>query len=328
MIVSREEFVTEAPVGRSRPSDAPADNASAAESESLPKILHQVAKRAESVLRRLRASLSERSLEALQSFYAQPVCPHIDYDDFAHAFACAYFLTNYWKAVKVFIQEPILAANTVIDLGCGSGATSLAYLAVLESKLAGKRWSVEVCLVDRSREQLRLAEELFAAVRPEFRTVRVSRHYECSELRNWSVADETASVVLLGHVINENQNIIELIFRRGFAALSRYGQMYVIERADDPVWDAIERACASLLLPTIYREASFRDVLVTGTSLVRRPSTAARYVSIRLPSNKLVIAALAGYFRAWRDRSVSALQEVFERDALYYEKPFFSPPVG
>jgi len=74
---------------------------------------------------------SSKQLKQLQDLFEQPCGREIDYEIFADAFAHRYFLRNFWKAVFAFRADKADYRSRVVDLGCGSGAIVLGYLAYL-----------------------------------------------------------------------------------------------------------------------------------------------------------------------------------------------------
>src|SRR5438874_11972984 len=94
----------------------------------IPESIRAAALVLDAFLSNLRSTIPPESTAHLQASFDTDHHESIDYDKLAAPFAYRYFLENYWKCVAVFLKEH-LRSTQIADLGCGSGAGSVAYLA-------------------------------------------------------------------------------------------------------------------------------------------------------------------------------------------------------
>ncbi|MCL4519858.1 MAG: nuclear transport factor 2 family protein [Thaumarchaeota archaeon] len=260
------------------------------------------------------------------------MCPEIDYDLYGREFARSYFLENYWKAASVFHQEKQNRVRYIVDAGCGSGAASIAYLTTLNATLTSPA-HVDLILVDRSDEQLRLAKQMLDRVMPCLHNLNVHSSYTRSKIEDWLPTEDSADIVLLGHVLSENQGdqATDRILEKAFGAVSSRGRIFVLERPDDSIWKFIGDSIGNSALPSTYRETKFQtdEVIIPNYhQAARKHELRCRYVSIACPSHKHSARAVRLYFNAWRQQSTELIEDLFAQDGEYYEKPYEKPYRG
>lgn len=255
----------------------------------------------------------------------------VDYDRLATSFAYLYFLENFWKAWFVFVRDNPPNAQRIIDAGSGSGATLIAYLSFLESKVRADKWTVRVSCLDRSGEQLDLARKMFETVRDEFVHLNVIPEFETTDLKDWSPVDSETDAVFFGHVLSENRGNSMSLIEKGLRALSGGGRLYVIERFKDPIWNDIEHFATQFAYPMSYGQLEeYSDVLPPA---LRRDDEdkhylKSRYSVLHAPRLKWLTEIVRKYFEAWTRGSVSLLSNVFSQDADYSDKPHEPPMHG
>ncbi|MEK6337272.1 MAG: nuclear transport factor 2 family protein [Acidobacteriota bacterium] len=332
--------------------------------DSLPPVFTKIALRVKSFVRSLGKSDLHEGIVSLSSLYSQVRAPNIDYEHLAAHFAYEYFIENFWKASCVFLKAPPPLSHSVIDMGCGSGATLLAYLAALDHSLAGSTWKIKVLLIDRSEAQLNLACKILNAVHGDFEHLEIFSQRECADIMEkveqhrfsdsecaefvdsskYGLFLESecadfienskygpAGALLLGHVLTENAGQIDHFLRRAIDTVDDDGRIYIIERADDLAWEEIDESARQLALYSKSGTISLRTKKIDSDGskrLASRSNLSARYLQIHLPPNKKLALLLHLYFKAWRTQSTELLKKIFAPDAKYHEKPHRSPLDG
>jgi methylase of polypeptide subunit release factors len=100
-------------------------------------------------------------VQELQRLFSESGASSIAYERLSEAFTCSYFEENFWKTATVLQDDVPPLARRIVDAGCGSGASLLAYLCALDGRL-DQPWEIQVLLVDRCPQQLRLAEQIMS----------------------------------------------------------------------------------------------------------------------------------------------------------------------
>jgi SAM-dependent methyltransferase len=296
-------------------------------SSILPSISFKIEKRLRSFIDTFNIDVTPESLKYLKSCYAQPECPEIDYDVLAMPFSYLYFFENFWKSVSVFSQKAPSLANCVVDIGCGSGTTTLGYLTALDASLREAKWKIDLLLIDRSQAQLDLARKVLELASKEFQNLQITPHFECLSLQEWKPRKQSADTILFGHVLNENRLTAGLLLEKAFSAIRSCGRIYIIERANDPIWKDIGDYVAESALPFDGKVVKIRR---NRRGLMFRARTdknyiTARYLVLQIPERKQLVNLLRLYFHAWKTQSVDELEKIFEPTAEYYEKPYERP---
>ncbi len=189
----------------------------------------------------------------LRACYSLSECPAIDYDRYGPSFAFSYFLENYWKAAAVFRQLGAPPVRAIVDAGCGSGATVLAYLTTLEAALAkqpraANRLAIHVTLLDRSQVQLGLAGDVFERVGHCLPHLDIHLRPRQLDLQSWRPRPGSADAVLFGHVLSENRASVSSLLSKAASAIGGSSTIYVIERKLDSIWDVLEACLPGLRL--------------------------------------------------------------------------------
>ncbi len=298
----------------------------------LPPLFYDIAQSVQSFLiNHDTESKLEDDIIYLQHNYSLRKCPEIDYDRYAEAFTYFYFLENFYKAASTFVQQPPPLAKHVTDAGAGSGAELLAYLAALEHSLDEESWTVHVTLLDRSQSQLALAEKLLDHVRPALHHLNILLCAQPIDLQDWTPKADSTDAVLFGHVLNENWSNVENFLAKSLLAVRGGGRIYITERCDDPVWDVINKESSKLLLSTSAGVTELelnRANLSDSPRLALKPYLKAAYLVLHCPKQKHLVQVARNYFRAWESQDVELLEDVFEWDAEYHEKPYARPLRG
>jgi len=245
----------------------------------------------------------------------------------AEAFAAAYLRLNFWKAAAALQAVRPRAAADVLDLGAGSGAVAAAALAYIDAHAERAPSVVHLTLVDASTAQLRLAGRLMARLDEVLRTVRVETEPVAQPLaaflgRRVPVAD----LVLAGHVLTENAAHATALLDGARDATLPEGVALVLERPDDPVWDALVPALAAGAVP--HGEGAGKV-----TAPAQRPpgwngAGGYRWAALRQPRQPWLARLVRDYFACWATRSTAALAAVFTGDATYAHHPFQPPLRG
>jgi SAM-dependent methyltransferase len=265
----------------------------------------------------------------LKRVFSQATSAGIDYERHAGAFARSFFLINYWKTVVALREQVSQPFERVIDLGCGSGATTLAALAWLSQQPRASR--CEVVLVDRSRAQLALAQELIARAVAELGLPATEISVIEADLAGSSEVSLEGDLVLLGHLLTENRSQVKPVLDRARQMTSAGGHILALERDDDEVWGEVQEVLGKIALPRSMVQRSFaafptrlnEDLPVDGEGRLRL-----RYLRLRVPQAKARVATVERYFRAWEEHDAGALGEVFSDAASYSFDPFQPPAYG
>ncbi len=303
---------------------------------NLPPIVERLRLRLSVLLKEIEENSSAQEIDYLRKCFSERYCPRVDYDVFGKTFARHYFLENFLKAVAVFQIRPS-KGKCVLDLGCGSGATTIAYLAVLDDRLDTKL-DVNVYFVDTSQRQLDLAERLFGSVREEFQHLNITSHFLRQDFQKpinplYNLPIDT---VLLGHVLNENRSRVKSLLDSVFSWVTDGSSIYVIERKNDSIWKIICKYASAMALPLDYGSIRLETIPSSSEKFLNskqnsldfnKTTIETSFLLINTPKKDLV-RLLSLYFRAWEDQSIELLDSIFDCDALYHEKPFIKPLRG
>lgn len=282
------------------------------------------------------ASATLARVRYLRACFAQDVCPQIDYDRYGMSFAYSYFMENYWKSAATFHQLQTPPARRIVDLGCGSGATALAYLTTLNAALgagpAGRaKHTVWVQLLDRSQVQLRLAVDILQQAQRSLRHLDIRLEPLHLRLEEWEPAEAASDLVLLGHVLNENHGQAGPFLEKAVRAAREGGRICIIERKDDPIWPAVEACLGGWPLEArrgVISLATKGLNLPVGHPAREKAVLRTGYLELRIPEQKVLASLLELYFEAWQAQSVDLLERIFAPDAEYHEKPYDPPLLG
>jgi SAM-dependent methyltransferase len=285
--------------------------------------------------------VSRERIAFLSDCFAQAECPWIDYDKCAHEFAFEYFLQNFWKSYLAFVGHQPRVALRVLDIGCGSGATSIAYLTYLNSYIqrhCGRESQnppllIEVVLVDRSEKQLQLSRKFITQIAEDLPNLNIRSSYIRKDISSegLSVEEGRYDLVLYGHVLTENRRNVKNILRNGIEVAEEDGRIYAIERETDSVWKEIEVAIEAMALErNIASTAPLLSPFISSDSLTAANDHNLRtnYLVARLPQRNELRTLLMLYFQAWKYQDESLLQDIFTPNATYSEKPFSAPLAG
>lgn len=257
---------------------------------------------------------------------------HVDYETAAEAFAQRYLMVNFWKvatALEHTLRRDLLFSNEnmrVLDLGAGSGASTLALLASVAADAPQVR-RVSVTLVDRSERHMTIARDILEAIRNVL-PVRIEVSTEQLDLDSNSnlrrlAAD--ADVVLASHLLTEMDAERAVPFAAQVLEACAAGALAVfIERLDDPLWHSVLSCARQTALPSASG-AAVQDArymaLNRFEASTRRYELPVAWVSATVPDWPWVPGLVRRYFRAWRQQSVELLDLVFAPEASYHEHP-------
>lgn len=252
----------------------------------------------------------------------------IDYELYSHPFSYAFFLENFWKTLLVFQEDSPPIAKTLLDVGAGSGASSLAYLAWLDESVKPNIWTIEVTFLDRSNKQLKFLKALLSNF--SFKNIKVKAEFVHEDFVSFTREDSRIELTLLSHVLNENISNLNTILMKAENLTLPNGKIYVLERMDDNLtWQKINEVASLLALNSKRSHVTSQlNKLFVGNSphlmnkKENRKEITASYVSIQIPSNKNFSNLIHKYFEAWSKKSLELLEQVFSDDAVYEEKPF------
>jgi SAM-dependent methyltransferase len=191
----------------------------------------------------------DKILELRQLIHAQA---SIDYSMFRYEFLYLYFWANYFK-VRLSLLRALADFThtyplTVLDLGCGSGASTLAFIDWYSGDRAIST-PVSIDAVDNNLLQLELHEQILgASTRDRNQTLeRVTRvHMDAGEFL--SSTDRYYDIVIDGNFLcelepNERAKVLRLLSGR----LSSNGALLIVEREKSGVYESVE-AVENLLL--------------------------------------------------------------------------------
>jgi hypothetical protein len=119
----------------------------------------------------------------------------------------------------------------------------------------------------------------------------------------------------------------EMLLDKAFLAIRNCGRIYIIERAQDPIWKIISDYVTESALSFDGRVVKLRynrGGLMSHAERDRDYVTT-RYLVFRVPEKKQLPNLLKLYFHAWRTQSVGELEKIFEPNAEYHEKPYEPP---
>lgn len=271
----------------------------------------------------------EGELTFFQTCFSLSDCSQIDYDEKGDAFAYHYFINNFWKTAAAIINENQPICRRLIDAGCGSGASTIAYLGCLEASLRNldEEWTIEIHLIDRSETQLSLAKEILEQVTPHLTHLRVKPRFSQVDLKQWNPDYEWAELLLLGHVLNEDPNIVNCVLEKAVHAVKASGTIFILERVNDTVWNNVHKQLKRVALPYYHGNAKI-NLDIHDNRLLRKPDLLTGYSTVRLPEEKRLAQLVQLYFQAWETRSTELLDSVFSNEAVYSEKPHESPLQG
>lgn len=268
-------------------------------------------------------------VDQLREFFRRNECPTIDYDDYGTAFVANYFWDNFWKYFVMFRREQTDTVQSVLDLGGGGGATSTALVGWLSAADALPSDPIQIVVVDKSAVQLRLADRILRTVELEVTDLQLDVEFVHSDLADWSPESADADVALLGHLLGENSGQVDEILETAVDGTTARGEIFAVERPDDPVWDRIRSFLSTHPLPR--REGGLcepRDLFdPSGRTDVDNDLTT-RYCVVTVPPANNLYELVDRYFEAWRSQSTDLLSAVFADDATYRYKPFERPLEG
>jgi hypothetical protein len=254
----------------------------------------------------------------------------IDYDRFSDTFVRLYWLRNYWKAVYFFEYEYVHKkfvpqglgppSVTVVSLGAGSASDTAACMAWLNEHLPlGSSVSLE--LVDESENQMRLARRLVRALVPTLVKVRWNVRFVVKELNRWRPASHAADIILMSHVLTENQDQFRMICNKTIEALKYKGDIVIIERERDQTWRHAIRyftnAAVSVYDARINRKEKYLHNVLQSHDIPITP----HYIKATTAPFQYQSDLIVDYFRAWGRQSVPLLKRIFASDAQFDEKP-------
>lgn len=276
----------------------------------------------------MRKEVNQNHVEYLKDCYSQPVCPFINYDYYSKAFTYFYFLENFWKAVITFSEAPKLQAFSIIDVGSGSGAISLAFLGFLENFLSERSIKISLELIDRSKVQLALAREFIDSSRGFFKRLQITAKYHCIDFQNWQSEKNSIDIMLFGHMLNENRDSVKLFLEKALRYVNDTGGIYIIERTDDNIWEVIGDDLARLKRRMNFADRK-SDLLKTFTFRSNKIQNISQIAtSYRILEHKQHDILLRLYFHAWETRSIALIEKIFSVEAEYQENPFKEPYRG
>ena len=282
-----------------------------------------VAKLTEIVLQRLSELVDQKSsgeieeqvLELDKNFSAY-ACTNLDYDALALGFAYRYFWQNFRKAVVAFRDMDLANVRTVLDVGAGSAACTLALLVSLEER-SGPLTEMHVVLVDKSQAHLAIGEALIRAIAPELRRIKLRTEYISQKFGTIRESKFCADLILVGHMLNESPEEVPSILGFCKSSLSELGQIVIMDRPSDPVWKVVQESCF---------ECGFEwhSSLALGSEKEKMTRT----MILRQTKNPQILSLINEYIQAWQNRSIEAIGRIFDSSAIYKFKPFHDPLRG
>src|SRR6266511_3624617 len=176
----------------------------------------------------------------------------IDHDRDAVAFSCAFLTANYWKAAHALMAVRPDPVRRIVDLGSGSGAMALATLAYLWQLDDAAPQRVHLRLVDRSRQQLMIAQQVLEQVRRELKGLDVEVSLEPHDVRDLgpSLQHDRADLVTASHLFTENREHVGWLAERAVESVAASGTLIMIEPHDDAVWSNLLQYVRGSALPS------------------------------------------------------------------------------
>lgn len=277
-----------------------------------------------------RAAVSSSDIRQLECLVRDGL--HLDYEAVAEAFTQRYLLINFWKvatALQHTLRRDLLFSHEdmrVLDLGAGSGASTLALLASVAADSRQAR-SVSITLVDRSERHMTIAEDILEAVR-DVLPVRIEVNTEQVDLgsnANLGRLAADADVVLASHLLTEMDAERAVPFAAQVLEACAAGALAVfVERLDDSLWRSVLSCARQAALPS-GSGAAVQDArymrLNRFEASTRRGELPVAWVSATVPDWPWAPGLVRRYFRAWRQQSVELLDLVFTPEATYHEHP-------
>lgn len=217
-----------------------------------------------------------------------------DYDRDALVFAYLYFAANYAKARAALRTVEPLLGGTIVDLGAGSGASTIA---ILES-LRAVGMSARVVAVDTSAPQVALLQKVLRAYGATLVDV---RHMDWRE----AIATVRADVVVSAFLANElgDEDAQEFFD-------------YSVGSKDSIVWLTLEHCPRGTILRTTGHESLIRYPS-QGLDVWNLQARAALTIAPKASHTGVARQRLLEYFCAWETHDVGGLDRIFHRHAKY-----------
>jgi hypothetical protein len=164
------------------------------------------------------------------------------------------------------------------------------------------------------------------------RYLKIAVEIRAIDLRDWQPEPDSADSVIFSHVLTENIGDVLPLISKALRAVCESGRVLIVERADDAVvWDAIDRALVSSLVPVTTQVVQIETGLIPKPHpqrIAEKRLLRTRYSTIHVPDRVYYTHLLGSYFRAWNEQSIDLLDEIFAPDAIYHEKPHEEPIKG
>lgn len=262
---------------------------------------------------------------------------NIDFDKFSNSFAKEYWLRNYWKSVYFFEYESLPIAIDLIRqskieilvLGAGSASDTIACMVWLSKTLKTNR-KISITLVDRSQKQLDLASKLINNIRKEVSNINFNINYKKLEIKDWDLTPNSIDLVLMSHFLTENYQGTNNILEKVRLVVRERAQVVIIERQKDRTWKKAKDTLNNMGIPVLDMKTYKKDLISLLSPLDDEKddllTMTPHYVLARLPENKYQIDIVAKFFRSWKGQSTKLLEEIFHKNAKYYEKPMLDKP--
>ncbi len=254
----------------------------------------------------------------------------IDHDRDAVAFSCAFLTANYWKAAHALMAVRPDPVRRIVDLGSGSGAMALATLAYLWQLDDAAPQRVHLRLVDRSRQQLMIAQQVLEQVRRELKGLDVEVSLEPHDVRDLgpSLQHDRADLVTASHLFTENREHVGWLAERAVESVAASGTLIMIEPHDDAVWSNLLQYVRGSALPSQNGHA----VITPGRWMTEEPTDPRpwklRWLALQQPAYHFLPGLVRAYFSCWRSGSKEGLDKVFLPEAEYCFDPFQKPLKG
>ncbi len=194
----------------------------------------------EYLLNKLKKTVSPTQVDYLKDEFSGKVQNEVDYNIYGDAFDYYYFLTNFWKYYSYFKKsfKSNFTNIDVLDLGSGSGACSLAFLAILNER--NKKTTVRLKLIDKSLMQMEKAAELLKVTEKHLKNLTVVLTMQKQDLRKWKSQSDTYDVILMGHMFSDTPTYTKDVLEQITMVLKPFGIAVIVERVDDMVNQAIQ----------------------------------------------------------------------------------------